>query len=90
MTSDNTSIRSHVDRQTSIAATAASRHINDMSAPVQPSVSRASSLRLTSEPHGILRRCMRNISSLSTSFGGPTYSRRSKRPVNILHQSFET
>jgi len=48
--------KSHVDWHTSIAATAASRHINDMSAPVQPSVRKASSLRLTSEPHGILRR----------------------------------
>lgn len=73
-------------QNTSIAATAASRQINDISAPVQPSVRQASTFMLTSELHGILRKWMRNMSSLSFSFGGPTYSSRSKRPVLIFYE----
>lgn len=65
---------------TSIAAIAASRHISDMSAPVQPLVSRASSSTHMSELHGIFFKCIWNIASLSFSSGGPTYSNLSKRP----------
>ena len=39
---------------------------------------------LMSELQGILRKWMWNISSRSVLFGGPTYSSRSKRPVQIL------
>lgn len=65
---------------TSIAAIADSRHISDMSAPVQPLVSRASSSMHMSELHGIFFKCMWSIASLSFSSGGPTYSNLSKRP----------
>lgn len=77
-------------QETSIAATAASRQINDISAPVKPSVRLASSIMLMSELHEILRKWMRNISSRSVLFGGPTYSSRSKRPVQISYQLLGT
>jgi hypothetical protein len=52
-------------KKTSMAATAASRQINAISAPVHPSVRQASSFILTSELHGTLCKWIRNMSSLS-------------------------
>lgn len=70
---------------TSIAATAASRQIREMSAPVQPSERKANSSIHTSELQVILLKWIQKISARSFSFGGPTYTSLSKRPVKFYY-----